>query len=533
MPGSSQNKPAQEVKKTDYVLIFTGVVALASMIVLYSSDKNILPQIVSTYTLQPVVFYNQKGLSDPFESLAVYTASKWYSTYGLHPMGAIKHSLGCFGEDSMDVFTGNQPGDLFTTMSGLQVKWDTNSSISVCTCLDHHTSLAMPQTAALATTIKTELEAVANRSRMQNSALHSLVNGLMAGNLFMDPTEAEFKTIIEIKDWCKHSAAPQYSLEFASVFNTKLLLLVALSLIFVSLDVLDVRKKQYNASDERNVWVWFLDIIPLIFFLVQFFRFQTESKMHTVSEAGSERKNSFLLVLSIITGGVSVLLLVLLTFFSKMSLFDTNTTKNRYNEMFERVFMDVPMVAGLSLLGIALKMQNAEHDETILFSTFVLLMAAGLVQHMSNLIKIVYDIVCSRLKPEVLHELQGASSTDPNKKEVHITKTRHILQYFGWTRLYGFGIVIVFAIFSFTLSSTSASTHNPLSIYTQNQYMYFVFIFITALTGLDFFYEVLPFVTEADTEYGALAADRLRKLSVLAYIIFVMVSQYTTESQEL
>jgi len=50
----------ERLRSTDYLLIFTGVVALASMVVLYASDKNILPEIVSTYTLQPVIFFNKK-----------------------------------------------------------------------------------------------------------------------------------------------------------------------------------------------------------------------------------------------------------------------------------------------------------------------------------------------------------------------------------------------------------------------------------------------------------------------------------------
>jgi len=399
----------------------------------------------------------------------------------------------------------------------------------VCTCLDHHTTLAFARASVIATRIQDELLAMgANRSRFQNYALHNIAAGKMAGNLMMQPTEDEFKTIVTIKDWCKHTNTPQYTTKFALVFNTKLLLLVALSLIFVSLDVLDVRRTHYNTSDNRNLWVWFLDIIPLIFFMVQFIRFQSDSKLHTVIKKGSTQTNSFLFMLTGVTGAFSVLLLVLLTFFSKAHVLGSNYPHPRYNSMFERVFMDVPMIAGLTLLGITLKMQNSKHDETALFSTFVLLLAASLIQHISNIIKIMYDVVCSRLKPEVLQELQGAGESELSAKMHHITKTRHILQYFGWTRVYGFAVVIIFAVMSLTLSSTSASTHNPLSIYTQNQYLYFVFLFVTALTGLDFFYEVLPFVTEADTEYGVVAADRLRKFSVLAYIIFVMISQYTT-----
>jgi hypothetical protein len=255
--------------------------------------------------------------------------------------------------------------------------------------------------------------------------------------------------------------------------------------------------------------------------------------MHTVVETGSVQSNSFLFVVAIVVGGVSVVVLVLLTFFSKTMMYGNTQTEQRYNSMFERVFMDLPMITGLALLGITLKMQNSEHDETILFSTFVLLLAAGLIQHISNIIKIAYDVVCSRLQPTVLQQLQGSCDSENEEHTTKIAKTKHILQYFGWTRLYGFAIVIFFALLSLTLSSTAASTHNPLSIYTQNQYMYFVVIFVTALTGLDFFYEILPFVVESDTDYGVDAADRVRKLSVLAYIIFVMVSQYTTESQEL
>ena len=107
------------------------------------------------------------------------------------------------------------------------------------------------------------------------------------------------------------------------------------------------------------------------------------------------------------------------------------------------------------------------------------------------------------------------------------------MQFFGWTRLYGFLVVVMIGVVSFTLSCTALTSHNPLAIYTQNQYMYFVFVFVIALTGLDFFYEVLPFVTEHDEEYGVESADRLRKFAVLTYIIFLMLSHYNTGTQEL
>ena len=130
------------------------------------------------------------------------------------------------------------------------------------------------------------------------------------------------------------------------------------------------------------------------------------------------------------------------------------------------------MIAGLAVLSIALKMQNAEHDKTILMSTFVLLMAAGLAQHISNLTKIVFDILCSRLKPEVLQELQGrqpvGDTASNSQHETRVKKTRHILQYFGWTHMYGFAIVILFAVFSFTIFDLGVHAQPPLHIRSES-----------------------------------------------------------------
>jgi len=77
----------------------------------------------------------------------------------------------------------------------------------------------------------------------------------------------------------------------------------------------------------------------------------------------------------------------------------------KYNGIWERIFVDFPMLIGLGLVGVALKMQNDEHDELVQLATLLLLVAGGLLQHISNLVKVVYDIVCSRFEPELLNAL--------------------------------------------------------------------------------------------------------------------------------
>ena len=55
-------------------------------------------------------------------------------------------------------------------------------------------------------------------------------------------------------------------------------------------------------------------------------------------------------------------------------------------------------------------------------------------------------------------------------------------------------------------------------------------IFVRAL---DFAYEILPFTQEDDGSDGTAAIERLRKIAVLVYIIFTLLSQIAIENQEL
>jgi len=98
--------------------------------------------------------------------------------------------------------------------------------------------------------------------------------------------------------------------------------------------------------------------------------------------------------------------------------------------------------------------------------------------------------------------------------------------------VYAFVVVFFASVASWTLSSTTSNNHNPLQFFTQNQYVYFIFASSVALAGLDMFYEAIPFVTEKDTMYGEVAANRLRKLIIIVYLIFLLGTQYSLENSE-
>ena len=136
------------------------------------------------------------------------------------------------------------------------------------------------------------------------------------------------------------------------------------------------------------------------------------------------------------------------------------------------------------------------------------------------------------LSNEMIVALQSADhETVAGEGKEHLDKTRQIMQYFGWTRLYGFGVVLLLVLVTVTMSSSVVAT-NPIQSFTQNQYYYFAFAFIVAWTGLDFIYEILPFTSNSVEDYSEQTVDRMRKLSVLFYVVFVMISQYTLEAGE-
>jgi len=309
------------------------------------------------------------------------------------------------------------------------------------------------------------------------------------------------------------------------VWDSRLLLLLGVSLMLIGLDLFSTRRLTHgNVLVIKWSLVWIVDFVPLFFFLVRLLMQRTDT--HLIED---KSRTSFLMVFVFVAVAVTLAVLLVFSLWSNWY----RQGGNKYNGIWERIFVDFPMLIGLGLVGVALKMQNDEHDELVLLATLLLLVAGGLLQHISNLVKVVYDIVCCRFQPELLNALNmGSECVKDDSDKEELEKTRGVLQHFGWTRLYGFFAVVLCALLSFTLSATSSLSQNPLQFITQNQYVYFVLAYIVALTGLDLFYEAIPFVTEKDSQYGEEAAERIRKLFVCVYLIFLLLSQYTVEASE-
>ena len=564
--------------KFDPVIMLPALAAIVSMLIVSMSDKHVLPQTSSTFTLQAVHGYDVTDANNRgFLTKAEYALSL-FKTDNMSPVAAVKYNKGCYGGDSLTQITttfsasdGTGAGQYthFNELNKLQREHVGNSPASICRCIDDYAGRAF--TMASATMLDAvndgfvaakpgntltgmpaweKIEFAYQKANAATAAARTPAEQTnydeyfrttqkaetFPGNYPHVVATAEYVHLNEIVEWCEQTAMPQYAVKFESVLYSRALLLVGLALVFAGLDIFGCRIKTCvattdDAKGSYHVWAFLIEVLPVIFYGYLWWDQQWYGDIQdTLTDVAS--KTSFLTMLITLMVGSAVLLIFGVGVWTSITYKDNERSSGAV--ILQRIITDVPMIVGLAVIGVALKLQNAEHDERILLGTLVVLTTAGLIQHLSFLVKIMYEGICKQLSNEVLLKLQAPKCTTEGtskSEQEHLSRTREILQYFGWTRLVGFFIVLLFVVVSLTMSSSVAAI-NPLNAFTQNQYYFFAFAFVVAWTGLDFIYEILPFTSNEDGNYSEDSIEKMRKVSVLLYITFVMISQYTMESGE-
>ena len=214
----------------------------------------------------------------------------------------------------------------------------------------------------------------------------------------------------------------------------------------------------------------------------------------------------------------------------------------------KHIACDVPVIGGFAIFGIGILAQsNITAIHSIMGGT-LLLVTLGFLQHISNVIKDLYDRICSRLDSQVITELtlyndeqakdsmeyQGfhdrkydlnenarsllQKSGSPTDRTVLEIVIRPVLQFFGWSRLYIFVTLILgSAAWLFIAKDTpyAYTLHNMLD----GQYLYFIIAFFLINCGFDFLFELLPFMFESSNSHW------LRFYLITSYVIFFNVNQ--------
>lgn len=248
----------------------------------------------------------------------------------------------------------------------------------------------------------------------------------------------------------------------------------------------------------------------------------------------------------VVVGSLFVVLLVELIYEYVASHCSGEHTRVRYHKnstmarVVERVGADVPTIVGFGLMGLAVLLQADVTNSTSVLGGVFILFTAGLVQHVSNVVKILYESLCARLSSEVvvglaLHD-ETAPTTDNDEVKRILSgaipdgtggsvaaskgngRIREVLQFFGWTRLYLFIAVVLLGVSFFTFAKDSSITH-MLKGMLDGQLLYFTFAFVFAHVGFDALYELMPM------SFDPQHSEKLKIYFVCVYLIVFNFNQ--------
>ena len=174
-----------------------------------------------------------------------------------------------------------------------------------------------------------------------------------------------------------------------------------------------------------------------------------------------------------------------------------------------RVVVDLTVIVGFTLFGICVLLQAGVKNTTSVGTGAFILFTIGVLQHFSNVLKVLFTEMCAKTAPDTLKTL--STSTDDSTK-----RTRDVLQFFGYTRLLLFGAILGATVL-FLTSARDSVVANTMENMMNGQLLYFVMAYFWSNVGFDVLAELIPYMHEK------MSTDAVRQLVMVAYICFYNV----------
>lgn len=573
----------QKTRYTEIVLVFS-VAFLAGWNYTLTVDNFGLPHKMAMYSVKPVLQHDRflgsaatglKGSQNKLFYSAIFDAK--YEPKGVHgefdfqylsAFQVSKYVLGCYGAGAD--FGSHQPGswrkEIYekwahtnTSQHATRMldEWQTaatessSGSQGVCTCIDNMAK----ETYGQAPTYKPFPAMQHANTDKYFANKYQLVPKPGSGS-----TTGDGRLHANIVEFCQTSAVPMHVVQYEGTVGIPALVLAAQLCILLGL---------------LHVWDLFICKIHI----------QTASRGEGIASAHSSRRSmkiavSVLLVLVyglaarrdtdqfsdtdatqlgyrttghthrvwspasfVIAGALLIVLVVELVYEYVSSRANQPNTRLLFNKnstmakVVDRVGADVPTIVGFALLGMAILLQADVSNSTSVLGGVFILLTAGFVQHISNVVKILYESICSRLSSDVvvgltLHDeasatkdnaeveriLKNVLGPDETSKTAGNKKVRDVLQFFGWTRLYLFLIVLTLAASFFTYAKDSTESH-PIRGMLDGQVLYFSIVFLFANVGFDMMYELMPM------QFENVSSDMLKIYFVCGYLVVFNLNQ--------
>ena len=178
-----------------------------------------------------------------------------------------------------------------------------------------------------------------------------------------------------------------------------------------------------------------------------------------------------------------------------------------------RVLVDLPVIVGFTLFAMCILLMSGVNNTTSIATGAILVFFIGVLQHFSNVLKILFTAICQHTDSDLFRDLNTYRDSDNGPVNANLKKARAVLQFFGYTRLLLFVIILVSTIL-FLTSARDSVTANTMVNTMNGQLFFFAMAYFWSNVGFDILAELIPYM------HQKFSTDVLRQIFLVGYIAY-------------
>ena len=562
--------------KTQYLFLTEALLVVIALVTGYvlnaRGDFDYMPAHINTYSVKPVYDY-KSGLPVDVDADTLFPSggadSAALSAYkGLTAVQVLKYTLGCYGNDITpdDAFLARTAQQKYEDLTQAQVYAAGYLPISTCMCIDSMYALSRKRESADLTAASTAKGHIDTKLGANNAAavevsaagLDTFADYIYTANMVafnvddtLLATEAKQKEyILNTTLSCVRYGKPQYTEHYDGMVSVKRFILIAQS--FILLGALTM----WGAAGCRNAlpagapkigeskdmyYAGTAIVVKIVLFIasIVFLSQIAADDQHTVHDnakytgfrAEGYTTDYFLVNCMYII--CWVMFVVNASFFAlevysclsgaeQKKLLNWIYNRSAASQIAVRVVVDLTVIVGFTLFGICVLLQAGVKNTTSVGTGAFILFTIGVLQHFSNVLKVLFTEMCAKTEYKLLQDLHTVKDTANYAEEEHnlqvkrVVRTRAVLQFFGYTRLLLFGAILGGTVL-FLTSARDSVVANTMVNMMNGQLLYFVMAYFWSNVGFDVLAELIPYMHEK------MSTDAVRQLVMVAYICFYNV----------
>jgi len=562
--------------KTQYLFLTEALLVVIALVTGYvlnaRGDFDYMPAHINTYSVKPVYDY-KSGLPVDVDADTLFPSggadSAALSAYkGLTAVQVLKYTLGCYGDDITpnDAFLALTAQQKYEALSQAQYNAGGYMPISTCMCIDSMYALSRKREAAdttAATTAKGHIDSILGATKADAVALYAggletFADYIYTANMVafnvddtLLATEAKQKEyILNTTLSCVRYGKPQYTEHYDGMVSVKRFILIAQA--FILLGALTMwgaagSRSAPLASDGKALattggyYGITVAVVKIVLFIasIVFLSQIAADDQHTVHDnakytgfrAKGYTTDYFLVncmyliswVMFIVNAAVFALEAYSLTVGEgKNMVLNWLDRRDAASQIAVRVVVDLTVIVGFTLFGICVLLQAGVKNTTSVGTGAFILFTIGVLQHFSNVLKVLFTDICTKTDRKMLEDLHTIKDTnrydneETNQIVTKIARARAVLQFFGYTRLLLFGAILGGTVL-FLTSARDSVVANTMVNMMNGQLLYFVMAYFWSNVGFDVLAELIPYMHEK------MSTDAVRQLVMVAYICFYNV----------